>query len=377
MRGLVFELSIPRYLAVGLLGRIFPKRYFSGVGCLHLKDVPEPQPLSSDWIKIKTEACGICGSDLAALTGKDSFSMEPYASFPTVMGHEAIGTVVSSGERVAIEGVLPCVTRNIDPPCPACQRGEYSLCANFTSGNLKPGMINGFNASVGGGFSEHMIAHKSQLFPIDPDLPTEVAVLIDPIASALQPAATHLPSDDDTLLVYGGGVIGILLVQLIRALGSKCRIISIVRHTFQEEWARRSGANDVIRGNLFDSFEELTGVDQVFDCVASSETIDNSLRFLRKRGKLVMVGCAGVSKFDASPIWFNEIDIVGSSMFSHVTIGGKRKRTYQAAIDLINEGKLKLDGLVTHTFPISDYDTAINTAINKRDHQSIKVVFKY
>jgi len=256
MRGLVFELSIPRYLATRLLGRIFPKRYFTGMGCLHLKDLPEPQPLSSDWVLIKTEACGICGSDLAALTGKDSFSMEPYASFPAVMGHEAIGTVVSDGQRVAVEGILPCITRNIDPLCPACQQGDYALCANFASGDLKAGMINGFNASVGGGFGEYMIAHKSQLSPIDSDLPTERAVLIDPIASSLQPAATHLPSDDDTVLIYGGGIIGILLVQLIRALGSKCRIISVVRHPFQEEWARRSGANDVIRGSLFDSFEK-------------------------------------------------------------------------------------------------------------------------
>jgi len=90
-----------------------------------------------------------------------------------------------------------------------------------------------------------------------------------------------------------------------------------------------------------------------------------------------MVGCAGVSKFDASPIWFNEIQIVGNSMFSHITIDGKRKRTYQATIDLINEGKLQLDGLVTHSFPITDYDTAINTALNKKAHQSIKVVFKH
>lgn len=403
MKALVYNLSIPKYLASSAAGRIFPRRYFAKLGCLGLKEIPAPKLPSQDWVLVKTEACGICGSDLNLLMGRESFSMEPYSSFPAVLGHEAVGRVeelgtgiegFAKGDLVAIDSILPCVTRGIEPACDACQKGDYALCKNFTQGELTPGPVNGFNASVGGGFGEYLPAHKSQLFKIGNDLSLYSAVLTDPLASALQPAATHLPKNDEPVLVYGAGIIGILLINSLRALGFKGKIIAIVRHDFQKAHALNAGADHIIDGNIFDSFTELTGakklkptlgkpvfeggIDLIFDCVGSAETVDNSLRFLNKRGKLVIVGTSGVLKsVDASPVWFKEVTITGSAMYSYIMIEGQKIRTYKAALDMLDHGNIKTDGLVTHKFTISQFKQAINTALDKRTHKSIKVVFTH
>ncbi|MBI2345327.1 MAG: alcohol dehydrogenase catalytic domain-containing protein [Deltaproteobacteria bacterium] len=403
MQALQYELSIPRYLVARGLTKLQPHRFHAWISPLHLRAVPIPDLPGPEWVRIRTEACGICGSDLNALRGAESFSMEPYASFPCVMGHEIIGRVVACGKqangiaegtRVAVENVLPCAPRGITPPCAACAAGNYSLCANFANGHLAPGVLIGFTKGLGGGWGEFCVAHKSQLFPVPGDIPTRDAVLIDSLASALQPVADHFPPDDATVLVYGAGIIGLNVIQCLRAAGSRARIIAIGRHAFQADWATRLGASEVITRNLFPTIADLTsatirkptlgppvldgGVDHVFDCVGTPQTIDYSMRFVRKRGTVVVVGTAGLlSKVDASPLWFKEVRLTGSAMFSHSTIGGIRKRTYQHVIDLMAGGKLRADGLVTHQFPIAEYAKALTTALDKKRHQGIKVAFEF
>lgn len=403
MRALQFELSIPRYVCCKAFSHFFPHRFSPTLSCLHLRELPIPELPGPDWVRIQVEMCGICGSDLNALRGHESFSMEPYASFPAVMGHEIIGRVVecgpgvrgiASGTRVAVENILPCAPRGITPPCAACARGDYALCENYTSGHLPPGILIGFTNGLGGGFGEYLVAHQSQLFPIPASLSLEEAVLIDALASALQPVANHLPHHDQTVLVYGAGIIGLNVIQCLRAAGFSGRIIAIARHAFQAEWARTLGATEVITRDLFPHIARLTGatirkptlgppvldggVDCVFDCVGSSGTIDYSLRFARKRGKVVVVGTAGmISKVDAAPLWFKEIILTGTAMFSTTTVNGKRQRTYQHVIDLLAAGTLRARGLVTQTFPISQYAKAFNVALDKSQAQSIKVAFRH
>lgn len=403
MWALQYELSIPRYLLAKGLTKACPHRFVPWASCLHLRKVLRPVLPGPEWVLVQMEMCGVCGSDLNALRGAESFSMEPYASFPAVVGHEIVGRVVecgsqatdvATGTRVAVENVLPCVTRGIHPPCRACQTGDYALCENFTNGHLAPGVIIGFTRGLGGGWGEYCVAHKSQLFPLPAAIPLPDAVLIDSLASAMQPVADHFPADDATVIVFGAGVIGLNVIQCLRAAGSRARVIAIARHPFQAEWARRLGADEVISGNLFHNIAEFTGakihrptlgppvldggVDQVFDCVGSSQTIDLAMRFVRKRGTVVLVGTAGtISKVDAAPLWFKEVRLTGSAMFSHSTIGGVRKRTYQHVIDRLADGRLRAAGLVTHQFPITQYARALTVALDKKRTHSIKVAFTF
>ncbi|MBI4239205.1 MAG: alcohol dehydrogenase catalytic domain-containing protein [Deltaproteobacteria bacterium] len=401
MRALEYRLSIPRYLMSRACARIWPHRFVRLVSSLRLRDVAEPTLPGPEWVRIRVERCGICGSDLNALRGEESYSMEPYASFPAVMGHEIIGRVVECGSsvrdvaeqtRVAVENVLPCAARGITPPCPACAAGDYAVCENFTQGNLPPGVITGFTRGLGGGWGETVVAHRSQLFPVPESIPLDQAVLIDSIASALQPVADHFPAAHETVLVIGAGIIGLHVVQCLRFAGFTGSLLVVARHDFQAAWAERLGATHVLRRDLIPAIANLTGarlyrptlglpvldggVDRVFDCVGASGTIDMALRVLRKRGSLIVVGTASqLNRVDASPLWFKEIRMTGSAMFAHSTVRGLRQRTYQHVIDGLAQGTLRGNGLVTHQFPLRAYAHALTVALDKRRFQSLKVAF--
>ena len=118
-----------------------------------LRDVPDPQPLHDDWVITRPRLTGICGSDSKQILldfgeGDTDNAMAAFCSFPQVMGHEVVADVVALGpkargleigQRVVLNPWLSCGPRGIEPPCPACETGDYSLCWSFTDGDIKPG----------------------------------------------------------------------------------------------------------------------------------------------------------------------------------------------------------------------------------------------
>jgi threonine dehydrogenase-like Zn-dependent dehydrogenase len=347
---------------------------------------------------LRPRLCGICGSDLRLLKGAESFLLEPYASLPAVLGHEVVGEVAeappgsgwAAGDRVVVEPVLPCAVRGV-PPCRACAAGAYNLCENFLEGDLAPGVILGFTRGVGGGMAEMMAAHPSRLVRVPDNVPDEVAVLTDSLASALQPVLDNFPADGDTVIIYGAGIIGQHLLRGLRALGSKARVVMVARYRFQEELALEGGA-DVIMSHpsrallgeaVGASLVDTTlgggnlegGADLFFDCVGSNRSLQEGLLILRGRGTYVMVGTAGaLGPVDFSSLWFRELKLTGSAMYAHGVCQGQTVRTYEKAVELLARGDYPCRGLVSHLFPLADYRQAFQTAFDKRRHQSLKVV---
>lgn len=162
MKAVRFHSSVPRYLSSKVLGVFTRKAYYGGFSALTYEEVPEPTRPTEDWASVKTAFCGICRSDLMAifLEGNLDSPLYPFISFPMILGHEIVGEVaevsrnvegLAPGDRVVIDPLLPCKTRDIFPPCHACQEGRYSLCENFAEGSLPPGFILGTNRRTGGG----------------------------------------------------------------------------------------------------------------------------------------------------------------------------------------------------------------------------------
>ena len=399
MLALVYYRSITRYLLAASLNRLWPRHFFAGVAPLKLKQV-EFFPPGPDWLVLKSRLCGLCGSDLRLLKGVESLLLEPYASFPAVLGHEVVAEVVEAppgsdwrpGERVAVEPVLPCEVRGIAPPCRFCAQGQYNLCENFTQGRLSPGTILGFHREAGGGLAEFLAAHPSRLVRLPDSVPDEVAVLTDSLASALQPVLDHFPQDDYTVVIYGAGIIGQHLLRLLRALGSKSQVIMVARYPFQKDLAQAGGAGLVLmdpnRAELGQAVGARLlsttlgggnlegGADLCFDCVGSRSSMQEGLLALKGGGAYVLVGTAGeIGPVDISSLWFRELKVSGSAMYSYGTWQGQRVRTYQLAVDLLARGDYPAKGLVSHIFPLSDYRKAFQVAFDKRYHQSVKVAF--
>jgi threonine dehydrogenase-like Zn-dependent dehydrogenase len=323
--------------------------------------------------------------------------LEPYASLPAVLGHEVVGEVVeapsgsgwAAGDRVVVEPVLPCAVRGV-PPCRYCAAGAYNLCENFLAGELAPGVILGFTRGVGGGMAEMMAAHPSRLVRVPDNVPDEVAVLTDSLASALQPILDNLPSDRHYVVIYGAGIIGQHLIRLLRALGSAARVVMVARYRFQEELALEGGA-DVVMSNPSRTLLGETvgarlvpttlgggnlegGADLFFDCVGSKSSMQEGLLTLRGRGTYVLVGTAGaLGPVDFSSLWFRELRLTGSSTYAHGVCQGRTVRTYEKAVELLAQGDYPSQGLVSHLFRLADYRRAFKTAFDKRRHQSLKV----
>src|SRR6476646_8003255 len=122
-----------------------------------LREVPDPQPLRDDWAVTRPRLTGICGSDSKQILldfgeGDTDNAMAAFCSFPQVMGHEVVADVVALGprargleigQRVVLNPWLSCGPRGIEPHCPACETGDYSLCWSFTDGDIQPGIHTG------------------------------------------------------------------------------------------------------------------------------------------------------------------------------------------------------------------------------------------
>lgn len=396
MQALVYHRSIPRFLLAKGLNRLWPRHFFASLAPLRLREVPFTSP-RPDWLVLRTRLCGICGSDLRLLRGSESLLLEPYASFPAILGHEVVAEVAAAPpgsdwrprDRVAVEPVLACGERGL-PPCGFCAQGDYNLCENFTQGDLAPGVILGFHREAGGGLAEFLAAPPGRLVRLPENLPDEVAVLTDSLASALQPVLDHLPPDPATVVVYGAGSIGQHLIRALRALGSRARLVAVARYPFQRDLARAGGADLALLepdrpalgralgarllpttlggGNLEG------GADFFFDCVGSSRSLQEALLALRGRGTYVLVATAGaLGRVDFSSLWFRELRLTGSAMYGQGYFQGRRVRTYQLAVDLLARGDYPHQGLLTHILPLKDYRRAFEVAFNKRRHHTVKV----
>jgi threonine dehydrogenase-like Zn-dependent dehydrogenase len=397
MKALVYYRSVVRYLLAKGLNRLWPRTFCARIAPLRLQEIEFRLP-GPGWVVLRPRLCGICGSDLRLLKGAESFLLEPYASLPAVLGHEVVGEVVEAppgsewraGDRVVVEPILPCAVRGV-PPCRYCATGAYNLCENFLAGDLAPGVILGFTRGVGGGMAEMMAAHPSRLVRVPDSVPDEVAVLADSLASALQPVLDNFPADRDTVIIYGAGIIGQHLLRLVRALGSKARVVIVARYRFQEELALEGGADVIMSspsrtllgaavgaslvpstlggGNLEG------GADLFFDCVGSKSSLQEGLLTLKGRGTYVMVGTAGaLGPVDFSSLWFRELKLTGSAMYAHGVCQGQAVRTYEKAVELLARGDYPCRGLVSHLFSLADYRQAFQVAFDKRHHQSLKVV---
>lgn len=439
MKAVQFEGTVPRYVYSTIAGAMSRAAYYDKFSNIVLRDVSPPELPTPEWVRVKTKYAGFCGSDKNLILLHDSPSTSPFASFPFTIGHENCGYIVEMGKiaaqrlaartagtartalaeaacaasakadvgagapiglgaRVLVDPLLSCVPRGINTVCPSCARGDYSLCTNFTEGSVSPGMSIGTCRDTGGGWSQEFVAHYSQLIPLPDNVSFEDAVLVDAFCSSLHPVMRNFPRDDSTVLIIGCGVIGLSAIASIRALAGKARIVALAKHKFQGEAAARLGADAVVyMSRSSDYYAELAdalgakllkpmlgkrvvvgGAHTVFDCVGSSTSIDDALRFTLPHGTMVLVGLAAFPKgVDWTPIWLKEVQVRGSFWCSTEHFENRTLRTYEVAVELVRTGRLSLSSLLTHKFRLDDYKQAIQANLNLRESQLIKSVFEF
>lgn len=326
---------------------------------------------------------------------------------PFVMGHELVGTVtevgcdvsgVSVGDRVVLHPALGCRVRGIDPPCDVCEQGREALCRNVTRGDIAPGIQTGFCRDTGGGFGSSLVAHESQVYRVPASIPDEAAVLIEPFACALHGALRVNLTKSETALVIGCGSIGLLTIAALRACGCESRIVAIARYNHQRDLAKQFGADELLdgRGSLATQYKQLAktlgaevlpaelgkpmvigGADATFDCVASSRSIDDGIRFTKSGGTMVLVGMPGIpAGVDWTPMWFKELTIQAAYAYGPESFGGRTCETFEMAIELMELWGGRLVKMVSQPFALSDYRAALRSALNTGQSGVAKTIFR-
>lgn len=406
MKALSFDFKLARFIYSKIFGMLSPEAYFGRFSALRYSDHMEPELPGDDWVKIRTAYCGICASDLHAifLNGSMDSPTIPFISFPMVLGHEIVGTIVETGnevrelhkgERVVLVTLLSCVTRGIDPPCPACQEGNPGICRNFAEGNLPPGIMIGSNKKINGGFAPYVVSHYQQCTKIPNEVSLEEAVLADPFGVALHGILQNPPRSGDKVLVYGCGVLGLCAIISLRTLYPECHIIALGKYAFQRDLAAHYGAHTVVEpgADLFQIVAGITkgklykvrrgkpilmgGVHVIYDCVGSADTIETALRLTKERGKVILIGADVPKRFEWSPLWFREITITGSMAIGMENYQGERKHTFEIFLELLQDKRIDVKPLVTHRFKLAQYKDAFRTCIDKQSNESVKVVFDF
>jgi 2-desacetyl-2-hydroxyethyl bacteriochlorophyllide A dehydrogenase len=395
------DLDPKRVLVTQLLRRIWRGACFSSFAPLQVQNLPRQALPTTSWVRVRNRLAGICGSDLHMIQADGDLRIAPAAiqqqrrSYP---GHEVVGEVLevgadvqflNVGDRVALQYGPNCLSTGMQPPCRSCSLGHFNLCER---GNLPPPHM------LGGGWSEEMLLSEQQLFRVPPDMNDEQAVLLEPASVAVHAVLRHLPRSGERVLIIGSGTIGLLTLQAVRALAPQAEVSVLARHPFQIEQATRLGAAHIIYPqDSYMSIQRATGAqlyqgsfgnrvllggyDVIYDSVGSQKTLHHALRWARTQATVVLVGLnLHMMHVDLTPVWYQEVNLLGSLSSGLETwppTSTEQRATFEITAELIKNGLLQPEHLITHRFPLNNYQAAIKTATDKAQSRAIKVVFDY
>lgn len=379
---------------------------------MDLVEVPEPHLIGEDWAVIRPRLTGICGSDtkqvLMDFEDADDSPMTAFISFPQVLGHEVVATVerlgtaaadagFSEGDRVVLNPWLSCAPRGIEPVCPSCAAGDWSLCWHFNDGRLAPGIHTGNSSDATGGFAELLPAHTQMMIPVPDDVTDEVAVLADPFAVSLHAITRNPPPPGGKAVVYGAGALGTCATAILRTLYPSVEVAVVAAWDAQAALAEKLGAV-VLRPEprlaLVEQLADWSGgvlrqpwdglpvchpgfIDVVYDTVGAPATFEVDVRVLRARGTMVQLGLSSWTRSELTPMYFKEIRWAGSNAFGIEEVNGVRRHGIAHYLDLASTGQVDITGMLTHTFPLTDWRSAWQTLIDQEHTGAIKVAFDF
>ena len=328
---------------------------------MKLAEAPRPEPGPGDVIA-RVRCTGVCGSDLlfyARNTTPDTIHI----------GHEVAGEVVEIGEgvdpsligrRVAIENVgqgRACGR------CWFCRSGQFVQCTDF-------------DPPRGGGYAELIRRRAAGCYPIPDGMSWEAAALVEPLAVSVHGVRRGQMVGGETVLVLGAGNIGLTAVAAARAMGAG-KVLVTARHPQQAEMAVSLGADEALPSEADDLAERVEaatdgrGADLTLESVGgyAGTTLDQAIRLTRTQGRIVILG--GFMEpvtIDLLDPLEKEQSIIFSSCYS--LLDGKHD--YEIAIEQLASGRVALDPMVTHRFPLERIGEAFETAYDKTSG-SVKV----
>jgi L-iditol 2-dehydrogenase len=327
---------------------------FRGPGEIEVTEVETPEAGPGE-VLVKVGANTVCGTDVRILRGQKGG-----VTRGVVLGHEVAGRVAGVGRDVpAYEVGMPVALAPalVCTRCYFCRRGMENLCIDKRL----------IGTVVDGGLAEYLrvpaqAVAAGNLFPVRADVASEHLALAEPLACCINGQNNYRVHLDDTVLIMGGGPIGLFHLQLALLAGARTVVLSDPSG-FRRSVAEGLGATvtvDPTREDLPAVVAEHTdglGMDAAVICVGVPALVNDAIRLARRGGRVnVFAGLAGGgwAEVEANLIHYNELEITGAS--------DCRLRDYEMALRLIETGRVRVEEMLTHRFPLADAVKAIETS---------------
>ena len=313
---------------------------YHGVHDLRVEEVPVRE-LKDNEVKIQVKYCGVCGTDMHIFNGDGgSFEVHP----PLIPGHEFSGVVTEVGAKVTSVKVGDRVSGDPNDMC-----GECYYCKNamqqFCTNNV------GVGTTVDGGFAEYVIMREKQVYKFSDHLSFKEAAMAEPISCCLHGIDLCHIKAGDTVLVIGGGPIGMIMLQLAKQAGASKVILS---EPVEEKRAQalRLGATKTIDPIHEDVAAVLSdyceNVNVVIECVGNVHTQEDAVHFAGKCATVMFFGLA--SPEDSFPLKPDEV----FKKELHLTSSFINPYTFERAIAVLESGTIELGELITNEVPLDD-----------------------
>jgi L-iditol 2-dehydrogenase len=307
------------------------------------KEMPEPE-ISENEVLVQVKACGICGSDVHGMDGS-SGRRHP----PLIMGHEASGIIVrtgnrvsdfSEGDRVTFDSTVYCGT------CFYCRQGIINLCDNRRVLGVAPA-----DYRRHGAFAEYVAVPQHILYRLPEGLSFAQAAMVEPVSIAFHAVALTPVSLNDSAVVIGSGMVGLFVIQALRAAGCGT-IIAVDLEQGKVDLACKLGADHGLLASEVDVAEEVRkltdkrGASIAVEVVGNSAALNTAIASLRKGGALTIVGnLAATVDFPLQEVVTRQIRVSGSCS----SCG-----EYPACLDMIARGTVNVDALISQVAPLSE-----------------------
>jgi len=331
---------------------------------LRIEEVPRPRPVAVGQVVVRVRACGICATDVKAITGR-----RRNVTFPLIVGHEPAGVVaavgpgvtsVARGEEVVCQPLASCGL------CPVCRAGNTHYCPHaFTTGGDGPDEV------WPGAFAEYLLLPEKCLFHKPPQLSWAAAALTEPLGGAWKGLIQHSQMQvGDDVVILGVGGIGMLCLMVARAAGAG-RLVAVDPSAHARAAALELGASqalDPTAGNLRQQLYDLlpAGPDLVLEAAGAIEAVRDMVSLLRRGTRWNVFGITTPETFELEGGLTHFLEARMDASF------GTTPRAMQRALRLMEAGLVDPEKIVTHRFPLDELHTAIEI-MQTPDHNKILI----
>lgn len=329
---------------------------FRGNGILEYIEHPTPQIKTDSDVLVRIEACGICGTDLNILAVPPAHK----ANLGIAIGHEGIGVVEAVGatvaglqrsDRVVIAPRLTC------GKCAYCRRGLDNQCTNYQT----------IGTTIDGAFAPYLCAPERAFFKISPAVARDDAALFEPLSCVVGAVKRAPMQAGDTVLIIGGGPMGLLFALQYRAMGAGRVLVADVA-PYRLDFAQEIGveAINVKEKDAAKAVKEMTelGADIVVDAVGNQ--IDTAIKCVRRGGQVILFG---LRPSDNPPV--NQYTITRYDLTLHGAFVGLLP--FVQTIQLLESGRVQPSVLITHRLPLSELAQGVELM---RTQQAMKVIIE-